>query len=350
METNINISTICKYFSQNKEKKTNNIRTKIVNLSYFSINEVNICHKIAKIPYYSNFFSILYDYEALNISELNENIIEKLKSTKEMIYYLFKYCDRNSIDFIDFIYNSKSIKRLIFDIINSFQHILRGLYILNEKKICFFDISPKNIVFLDNFREKPLLSNFKFSLDLNRINYTDFSNILNKLEDFTYQPFEIHILFYLVTENVITISYSFIHEFCENFIEKLSILRLFSENYKKSYKEQCIETMRKYINLPRKDIIEDILERNDKWDVYGISMLYLQIFGCISRIFSLKGTFISKITLELSKNLHPNSDKRMSLGVTLNILNKYLNEENNWNFVNKLDNSKLNQLFDDFSK
>ncbi len=56
------------------------------------------------------------------------------------------------------------------------------------------------------------------------------------------------------------------------------------------------------------DIIDDILERNKKWDVYGISMIYLQIFGCISRVFSLKGTFMSKITLELSKNLDPDSD------------------------------------------
>ena len=170
------------------------------------------------------------------------------------------------------------------------------------------------------------------------------------MEDFTYQPIEIHILFYFLNHNIETISYSFIEEFCEVFIENLNILRLFSENYKKSYKEQCIVTMKKYINLSRKVIIDDILERNNKWDVYGVSMLYLQIFGCISRIFSLKNTFISKITLELTKNLHPNSDKRMTLEETLNQFNKLLNEQENWDFVNKLDNSKLEQLFDELSK
>lgn len=350
MDTNINISTINKYFSQNKELETSNNRTKIVNYSHFSVNEANICHKISKIPYYSNFFSILDDYEALNISQLNENIIEKLHPSEDVKYYLFKYSDRNSTDFIDFIYNSKSIKKLIFDIINSFQHILYGLHILNQNNVCFFDISPKNIVFLENFREKPVLVNYKFSLNLNNLNYTYFSHILNKLEDFTYQPLEIHILYYFVKHHMVTISYSFIEEFCENFIENLNIMRLFSENYKKSYKEQCIETMRKYINRPRKEIIDDIFERSDKWDVYGISILFIQIFGCISRVFSLKGTFISKITLELSKNLHPDSDKRKSLEETLNIFNKLLNEQENWNFVNKLDNSKLEQLFDEFGK
>jgi len=353
METNIDISTIHKYFSRNKENKINNnkhIRTKIVNYSHFSINEANISHKISQIPYYSNFFSILDDYEELNISQLNENILEKLNITCNIKYYLFKYCDRNACDFVDFLYNYTSIKKLIFNIVNSFQHLLYGLCLLNQNNICFFDVSPKNIVFLDNYREKPVICNFKFSLLLNKLNYTYFSHILNKIEDFTYMSFEIHILFYFVKHDMVTISDEFVEEFSENFVENLNIMRLFSENYKKIYKAQCIETMRKYINLPRNQIIDDIFERNNKWDVYGISMIFLQLFGCISRIFSLKGTFMSRIVLELSKNLHPDSDKRMTLEETLHIFNKLLNEQEDWDFVNKLDNSKLEQLFDEFGK
>jgi len=351
METNINISSINKYFLTNKAQiSITNYRNKIVNYSHFSVNEATIAHKIKRIPYYSNFFSILEDYEDLNISQLNEDIIEKLKNTDNTQYYLFKYLDKNSTDFIDFLYGSTSIKKLIFDVINSFQHIFNGLCLLNENNVCFFNISPENIIFLDNFREKPVLNNFRLSLNINKLNYTYFSHILNKLDDFTYQPLEIHILFYFVKHDMTTISYSFIEEFCELFVENLNILRLFSEKYKKSYKEQCVETMRKYINWSRNDIINDILERNNKWDVYGISMVYLQIFGCISRIFSLKDTFISKITLELSRNLHPNSDKRMSLEETMNNFNKLLNQQENWSFVNKLDNSKLNELFDEFAK
>lgn len=350
METNINISTITKYFSQNKEKNTSNIRSKIVNHSYASINEVNISAKIKQIPYYSNFFSILNDYEGLNIAELSENIIEKLKNIDNIKYYIFYYSDNNSIDFIDFLYNSKSIKKLIFDMINSFQHIFCGLNLLNKNNLCYFNISPKNIVYLENFREKPVLNNFMLCLNLNNLNYNYFSNIIHILQDFTYQPLEIHILFYLVKHDISTISYSFIEEFSENFVNNLNILRLFSEDYKKSYKEQCIEIIRKYINWSKNDIIYNIIQKSNKWDVYGISMLYLQVFGCISRIFSLKGTFISKITLELSKNLHPDSDKRMSLKETLNIFNKLLNKQHDWKFIDKLDNSKLNDLFNEFAK
>ena len=350
MDTNINISTINRYFSRKKEKQISNVRTKIVNNSYFSINEANISHKISKIPYYSNFFSILDDHEELNLSQLNENIIEKLKLNEDIKYYLFKYSDKNSIDFIDFLYNFTSIKKLIFNMLTVFPHLLQGLQLLYDNNVCFFDISPQNIKFLENYREKPVFNNFKFSLRINNLDFTYFSHILNKLENFTYQPLEIHLLFYFAKHNIVTISYTFIEEFCENFTENLNILRLFSENYKKSYKEQCIATMRKYINMSKNTIIDDILERNDKWDVYGISMVFLQIFGSISRIFSLKSTFISKITLELSRNLHPDSNKRMSLEETLDKFNKLLNEQQDWTFVNKLDNSKLEQLFHDFSK
>jgi len=355
MEINIDISTIHKYFSRTKENNNINMkkfRTKIVNYSHFSMNEANICHKISQIPYYSNFFLILDDYEELNISQLNEDIIEKLQNTNtgNMKYYLFKYSDLNSCDYIDFLYNSTSIKKLIFNIINSFQHLLYGLHLLNDNNICFFDISPKNIIFLENYREKPVICNFKFSLLLNKLNESYFSTILNKIEDFTYLSFEIHILFYFVKHHMVTVSYEFIEEFSENFVENLHIMRLFSENYKKSYKAQCIETMKKYINLPRNQIIDDIFERNNKWDVYGISMIFIQLFGCISRVFSLKGTFISKIVLELSKNLHPDSDKRMTLEETLHIFNKLLDQQDDWNFINKLDNSKLEQLFDEFGK
>jgi hypothetical protein len=354
MDTNINILTINNYFSQNNQENNEKYNCKkrsiIVSNSFFSINEANIAHKISKIPYYSNYFSILHDYEVLNISQLNEDIVEKLKNIENNQFYLFRYLDVNSIDFLDYLYNFTTVKKLILNIIDAFSHIFTGLYILNENNICFFNISPKNIKFLEDYREKPILSNFDCSLRLNKMDFKYISSILNRLDDFTYQPLEIHILFYFIKNDMLTISYSFIEEFCEIFIENLSILRLFSEKYKQKYKENCIETMKKYINLPKNQIIDDILERNDKWDIYGISMLYIQIFGCISQVFSLKDTFISKITLELSKNLHPDSDKRMTFEETLLIFNKLLNEQEDWNFINKLDNNKLDVLFDELSK
>jgi hypothetical protein len=93
---------------------------------------------------------------------------------------------------------------------------------------------------------------------------------------------------------------------------------------KESYKQMCMETIKKYINKPKTYIIRDILQSANKWDVYSLSVLYIHIFGNISKVFSLKQTFINKITLELSKNIHPDPSKRSDLKALLeqfNILN-----------------------------
>jgi hypothetical protein len=348
----ISILTLHKYFS--KERKNgdnpNSNRTIITNHSPFSINEANICHKISKIPYYTSFFSILEDYDDLNISQLHDTFIEKLKPIKDVKYYLFKYNDKHSISFIDYLYEATSIKKLMFDIINSFQHIVEGLCLLNDNNICFFNISPKNIVYLNDYREKPLLHNFRFSINKKKLDFNYIAPILHTLENFTYQPLEIHILYYFAQHNMITISYSFIEEFCEDYVENLSILRLFSDNYKQSYKQHCCEIMRKYINQTKQQIINDILEKNQKWDVYGISVIYLHIFACISRVFSLKSTFINKITMALSRNIHPDSNKRMTLDETLEVFTKLFNEEDNWQVISSMDNAKLAELFDELSK
>ena len=360
METNINITTINKHFSPNETPHNkNNIkyRTSIVPYSFFTINEATISNKISKILYYSNYFSILDDYESLTITELNENIIEKLTTTtiinnsnnNDNQYYLFKYLDDNSIDFIDNLYNFISIKKLIMNNIDYFFHMLNGLSILNKNDICYFNFLPKNIIFLKEYREKPVFANFNVSVRINKLDYNYISTIIGKITDFTYQPIEIHILFYFIKNDMTTISYSFIEEFCEDFIANLHILPLFTENYKNTYKANCVETMKKYINQSKKDIINDILERNDKWDIYGISMLYIKIFGCITKVFSLKNNFISKITIELLKNIHPDSDKRMSIEETINTVDKLLNEEKDWSFINNLTNLKLDQLFNEFS-
>jgi hypothetical protein len=75
------------------------------------------------------------------------------------------------------------------------------------------------------------------------------------------------------------------------------------------------------------------------WDIYGISVLYLHIFAGFSKVFSLKQTFINKITLELAKNIHPDPSKRSTLSELQESCNKLLNCD--WSFANELDVMKM---------
>jgi hypothetical protein len=355
MNTNIEISNINKHFfldNGNEENDDNNkkYKTKITNHCFYSINEANIGDIIKKINYYSNNYAIVEDYDYINISQLSEKYINKLNLTNNNKYLIFKYKNDTYVVFNDFLFNLINPKQVIFHVIESFSYILKSLIGLNANNICFFNLSPQNIVFNLDCGEKLILQNFQLSLHISNLNASYITNIINKLEDYTYKPLEVHVLFYLIRNDLHTISYSLIEEISEMFIKNLSILNFFSEKYKESYKITCISVLKKYINMPKTEIIDDILENTDKWDVFSLSVLYLHIFHNISRIFSLKQTFINKFILELSKNIHPDPVIRSSLENLLESFNKLFNSENDWSYINRLSSNMMPTLFDILDK
>jgi hypothetical protein len=357
MNTNIEIETIKHhFFLKNRENdtfiQTSKYKTKLINQSFYSLNEVKICEKIKEIPYYYSHFLILNEYEPVNISQLNEEVLEKLHIRDDLKYLLFKYRNIDFVSFNDFLFNFTNPKKMIFYLIHLFLSIIKSLIELQNKNICFFNLSYKNIIIQGE--NTTLLKNFQLSLDRTQLNKDYINNILDKIPDFTLKPFEVHVLFYLMKNDIDTISYSFIEEICEIYIKNLAILTLFSENYKERYKLACIQSIEKYINKPKNVIINDILEKGSvTWDLYSLCYLFLYIFGNISRIFSLKDTFINKIVVILTKNIHPDPSKRGTLNELLEQFNNIImtNENSDFlNITNHLDFNKIPILFDILGK
>ena len=79
---------------------------------------------------------------------------------------------------------------------------------------------------MDN-REKPILCNFSSSLQISKLDPSYITNIINITDNYTLKPLEFHVLFYLVKNDISTISITFIEEICEIFLKNLSILNLF---------------------------------------------------------------------------------------------------------------------------
>ena len=352
---NIDLSLINNHFflDDNNNENEDNVKkykTKITNYSFYSINEAHISDVIKKLKYYSNKYDVIDDYDYVNVSQLSEKYIDQLKLSNNEKYLIFKYKNEKFVSFKEFLFNLPTPKLFIYNVIESFSYILNSLIVLNKNNICFFNLSPQNIVFNLDCGEKPILRNFQLSLRASRLDERYITKIINKETDYTYKPLECHVLFYLIRNNLQTISHSLIEDICEFFVKKLDVLNFFSEKYKESYKNSCILTLKKYINKPKNIIINDILEKNDKWDVFSLSVLYLHLFHNISRVFSLKNGFINKIVLELSKNIHPNSDLRHSLEYLQDSLSKLFNNENDWSYIIKLSFDDMPKLFDILEK
>ena len=343
---NINISNLkTHFFNKSKKKDKNNekkLKTKITNYCFYSINEAKISNQIKKIPYYSNYYSILEDYDFINISTIEEKILKKVEILDENKKYLLFTYKTYSLNFNDFLYDFTKPKDLIFHLILSFSYLLQSLNLLENQNLVFFQLSPENIVFIENYREKPILQNFQLSLHVSKLNEEYITNIIKKTNDYTLKPLEVHVLFYLIENNMNTISYSFIEEIVEVFMKNQPNLFFFSQNYKDNYKKSCIDSLKIYINKPKREIIMDILNNYDKWDIYSISVLYLNVFFSISKVFSLKQTFINKIIIELAKNTHPDPLKRDSLSELSEKLNNLLNCD--WTFIHSLDSQKMGNL------
>jgi hypothetical protein len=351
MNANIDISNLKTHFFCDLKKNSSfihkKIKSKIVSLNFYSKNEANISTIITKIPYYFHYFHTIEDYDFVNINDINEKMSEKLSLSNDNKYLIFKYKNGYFVPFQEFLYNIESPKRFIFFSLDSFSNLLNSLIKLNENNICFFDLCPQNLFFSS---DKPIIHNFQLSLQIQLLNESYITNIMKGIGDYTYKPLEIHILFYFVYNDINTISYSFIEEIMEKYLNNLSILNLFSDSYRDSYKEECFTFLKRYINKPKTEIINEILKYNNKWDVFSLSLIYLHIFGNLSRVFSLKQSFISKITLELSKNIHPNPSKRSSLMQVKETIEKLFESNFDWNFVEQVDTNKMSLLLTELER
>ena len=172
MNTNIEISNIYNHFflynkndeNDEKHEKHEKYKTKITKQCFYSINEANISDIIKNMEYYSNNYAVVEDYDYINISQLSDKHIDKLDLTNNQQYLIFSYKNDNYVVFNDFLFNLTNPKQFIFHVIESFSYILSSLIKLNYNNICFFNLSPQNIVFNLDCGEKPILRNFQYSL------------------------------------------------------------------------------------------------------------------------------------------------------------------------------------------
>jgi len=350
MTTNIDVTLINNQIINKKKKYNKNVQhneteSKIVLYDFFSVNEINISKKIKNTPYNANYFDIIIDYDFIDISKIDENLIENIDLNENKKYIIFHYNNEIRVDFQDFLFNLSNVKHFISSLLDSYTNLLHSLIKLNDENICFFELNTDNIVFSNS--NTLILKNFKNSLLIYNLNELYIKNIIKNIDNYTYKPLEIHVLFYLIINNEETLSLSFIEKICSNYIKNMDILLLFSQKYIETYEKTCIETLKKYINKPKSVIIADILEYYKYWDNYSISILYLHIVGNITRFFSLKGTFLNNFTVLLTKNIHPNPLKRESLEETLENYNKLFDENTgDWSFINDVSNKKLKNLYD----
>ena len=320
-------------------KKTHPTKVELKLIHFLTINEIQISNIIKTIPYYFNYFQVIISHKLLtDVNNMSDLINNKVSRHLSLLSYNNEDSD-NTRHLKDILLQCVTPKQVLLYSIETYASILNSLLLLNTYEITFFDMSDDNIYFTEY--SKPIIKGYENSILNKHLDERYIINIIKNITDFTYKPLEIHLLFYLIINEEVSLSYALSYEICEHFIENMPVLSLFSQTYRENFKKDCNEFLTQYINRPRADIINDIIKYYHTWDNYSLSVLYLHIFAIELQVFSLRETFVEDLVSSLSKNLSIDPYKRETLPEALINYNNLINKHTDWTYVNKIPIEKM---------
>ena len=304
---------------------------KIIKTNFFTQNELTIHQKIFKIPNRKQYFYICENISELKITEFIEDDGKiKGKKTKNDDTILLEFEERELTNFKKYLNNINkgndnftlySSKIYISTIICCYKKMLNLLQLLIDNNICHNYINFNSIV-IDNFN-CPLLSNFSFSIDYSHTNINDYLKHFIVTYDPCYieWPIELHILSYLLTNKLTSLSEYNIENIINEVVKNNNILNTFGDSLVSLYKQESLKYFNRYVNQTYEFIVSDILKYIHTWDNYALSILYLRILISLHKTIKIKNKFIILFMKLLVNNIHLNPEKRDSIDITINNFN-----------------------------
>jgi hypothetical protein len=300
----------CVYFFSDRNKEHDLQPTKkqqyhkMVKNDFFIRNELTNVLKIQKISNYKKMFHVFENSYELVINNLKPNKNLLLKFDNCELIYLKNYLQSLS-----------SPKIYILKIIQFYKYLLNSTQLLVNKNIVHNHIQFESIA-INN--EIPLLTDFSFSLSTD----VSFNNIkpffIHYDPSYLEWPIEIHILTFLITNNLNSLSFSNIEHIITEVVENNSILKTFGPQVVSTYKEESISYFKKYINQSYDYILTEIFLYSGTWDNYALSILFLRILIGIHKTINIQNKFIIYFMKLLVTNIHFNPLKRLSIDTTTN--------------------------------
>ena len=278
----------CVFYFLNETKLQTQIKRnklhKIVKIDFFIENELTNQQKINKIRDRKKYYYLCENSRELKITEIYEES-DKIqnKNTIKDDTILLEFEDRNLISLKNYLKDllkdgtSANTSKYILTIINFYKHMLNSINCLVSCNIFHNNINFDSI-FVDKF-DYPLLSNFSFSIDYSIRDIDQYIRHFIIAYEPTYLewPIELHILSYLLTNKLNSLSNYNIENIIHEVVKNNIILNTFGDTFVSSYKIEAIQYFKKYVNQSYDYILTDILQFVNTWDNYALSILFLRI-------------------------------------------------------------------------
>jgi len=194
----------------------------------------------------------------------------------------------------------------------------------------------------------PIIANLSFSLNILKATSIDYIRPFFVQYDPEYiaWPLELHILSFLLTNKLTSLSLSNIQRIIHDVAKFNSVLQTFGTDIVSAYEADALEYFGKYVNKSANYIVADIFYHYDTWDNYAISIVFLRILIGLHKSISTgtikQNKFIILFMKLLVGNIHFNPIKRLSISATTNKFEGIIDttEISEWsNLVTSLANS-----------
>lgn len=296
-------------------KSGHQIKSRYIKNDFFGKNEIAIGYRIKMLINWMAHFHTFKTVERVKIAELGTNCydLQTVNCLKDDHNMMLRYTDEKLFFLDGFLRSLSCSRKYIYLLTHFYRHLLNSINLLVSNNIIHNNIGFKTIVI--NSFELPILTNFRFSLDL-----LDNSNLITHLKhifiqynpNYIYWPPEIHMLCYILTNKLNSLS---IH----NINTILKDIGLINNDTVTAY-------FLKYVNQNCDQIIADILRYSGTWDQYALGMCYLKIIGDLQKNIKTSNNFVVMFLDLLQETVYAIPLKRLNISTTISKYKQLLDD------------------------
>ena len=206
--------------------------------------------------------------------------------------------------------NNKISYNLISILFDCYERITDCLHLLAKNQIVHNDLKYNNIL-LNSDTLTPILIDFGLSIYVKNLLENPWSEKNEKDEEVTADtlkphargrennyywkqhfyihapdyylwPIESHIISFLIIESETkTLTYENLKDIAYTFTYNHEALTYMSSDFKDKYMKLCISVYKKYIDRPREEVINQLIQYWHKWDIYSNNVMFIRLFYSI---------------------------------------------------------------------
>ena len=302
----------CVYFFLGQENipvlKSGHQSRYIKTTEFLSQNEIGILRRLKMLPNCDKHFHVFDTIETVKIGDLTTlGDTPSLQFLKEDHNMLLRYKEQELLYLDGFLSSLSCSRKHIFLLIEFYRRLLASIHLLVSSNIIHNNIGFKSMVV--NSFEFPILTNFRFSLDLSKSDKIEFCKRVytRYIPGYIYWPPEIHLLSYILTNKMSSLSLSNVETVVRDF-QKANNLT--------NGVDKLVSYFFKYVNQDLNHIIADMLRFSGTWDQYALGMCYLKLLEDLQKNIKTSNKFVVMFLDLLRETVHTVPSSRPIVSTT----------------------------------